>query len=136
MGRSVCISSSRPSFLISFSLPTITYTTSTRVLDMKLELFNNLLRDYGCHASAREAFLSLVLTGVPCPALNQYLSQNSSEPQRHNTFRLSKTVDEKCASLEALLREQVGRAAEMLVFRASKLRGLARVGDEYQVCMQ
>lgn len=102
---------------------------------MKLELLNNLLRDYGCHASAREACLSLVLTGVPCPALHQYLSQNSSEPQRHNTFRLSKAVDEKCAALEALLREQVGRAAETLVFRASKLRGLARVGDEYQVCM-
>lgn len=102
---------------------------------MKLELLNNLLRDYGCPASAREAFLSLVLTGVPCPALNQYLSQNSSEPQRHNTFRLAKAVDEKCAALEALLREQVGRVAEMVVFRASKLRGLARVGDEYQVCM-
>lgn len=101
---------------------------------MKLELLNNLLRDYGCQASsAREAFLSLVLTGVPCPALDQYLSQSSSEPQRHNTFRLSKAVDEKCAGLEALLRERVGRVAEAVVFRASKLRGLARVGDEFQV---
>ena len=108
------------------------WSESVRTLDIKLELLNNLLRDYACEASAREVFLSLVLSGVACPALNQYLSQNGSEPQQHNLFRLSKTIDEKVASVESLLREQVGRVAEMVVFHASKLRGLARMGDDYR----
>jgi len=108
------------------------WSEGLRTLDIKLELLNNLLRDYACEASAREVFLSLVLSGVACPALNQYLSQNGSEPQQHNLFRLSKTIDDKAASVESLLREQVGRVAEMVVFHASKLRGLARMGDAYR----
>jgi len=108
------------------------WSESVRTLDIKLELLNNLLRDYACEASAREVFLSLVLSGVACPALNQYLSQNCSEPQQHNLFRLSKIIDEKVASVESLLREQVGRVAEMVVFHASKLRGLSRMGDGYR----
>ncbi len=103
-----------------------------RTLDIKLDVLNNLLRDYSCQATAREAFLSLVISGTACTALDQYLSQNGSEPQQHNLFRLSKTIDDKASSVEALLREQVGRVAEMVVFRASKLRGLARTGDDFR----
>jgi len=108
------------------------WSEGLKTLDIKLELLNNLLRDYACEASAREVFLSLVLSGVACPALNQYLSQNGSEPQQHNLFRLSKTIDDKAASVESLLREQVGRVAEMVVFHGSKLRGLARMGNDYR----
>lgn len=108
------------------------WNESVRTLDIKLELLNSLLRDYACEATAREALLSFVLSGVACPALSQYLSQNGSEPQQQNMFRLLKTMDDKIAGVEGLLREQVARVGEMIAFRAVKLRGLARSGPDYQ----
>lgn len=77
------------------------------MLEIKLGMLQDLLTNYGCRASPREAFLGLVLSGVPTPALAQYMSQNGSEPQQQNLFRQSKAIDEKCANLEALLRDQV-----------------------------
>lgn len=149
------------------------------MLEIKLRMFKDLLGNYGCSASMREAFLGLLASGVPTSALAQYLESNGSEAQRTNLYRLQKGLDDKCAAVEGLLRDQVcvgGKAraatikgccllccddlppdvgscvwtgrvcwgacvgglqiaqvAEMVVFRASKLRGLALLGGDFKV---
>jgi hypothetical protein len=97
-------------------------------LEIKLGMLNDLLTNYGCRSTAREAFLGLVVSGVPTPALAQYISQNGSEPQQQNLFRQSKATDEKCAQIEHLLREQVSHLME--IYHTFSFLGIA---DEFPV---
>jgi hypothetical protein len=78
-----------------------------KTLEIKLGFLRDLLQNYGCEAAPREVLFSFLVSGVATPPLAQYLSQNSSEPQQQNLYRLSKAVDEKCATVEVILKDQV-----------------------------
>ncbi|KAL6911600.1 hypothetical protein ACP4OV_000405 [Aristida adscensionis] len=113
----------------SISLISKQWSSAMNLFYEKFRALPSLITAHGAESSAEDEFLSLLFGTCTSPALHQFLASSLGEA---GLKKIAKAVDNAGREIRGVVSEHLQPAVEIISFRLSELRGLARWRARFQ----
>jgi len=114
----------------SVSLISKQWSNAMGLFRVQFSALPNLISAHGVESTSEDEFLSLLFGTRTSPALHQFLASSLGEA---GLKRIAKAVDSAGRDIRGIITEHLQPAVEMISFRLSELRGLARWRSRFQI---